>query len=330
MIKEDFQEILALAKADLHLHLEGSVTKETLLKLATKNKIDLASPTVFKNGKSFSAPPAHLISHGFKAGFMDFIKLYVKISQCITSAEDIVLIAEEYLKSAKEQNIIHSEVYVTASSLLNLNLNQKELLEGLLLAEKISQEKYQHHFSWIFDIVRGNNEDQSFTINLATDFRNKGANIIALGLAGLEAGNPATPFKKPFKEAKERGFKIYAHAGETAGAESIWETLKICNPERIGHGIKCLEDKNLVQEIIDRGIILEVCPWSNILLEICEQKEHPLNKLLSAGLKCIIAADDPGIFEKNLNDNLLFVWEQGVSSSSLQAMIDLSLQANLQ
>ncbi len=325
MIQEEIKEILALAKADLHLHLEGSVSKETFLKLASKNKIDLSSPTVFKNGKSFPAPSEHLLNTGFKAGFMDFIKLYVKISQCITSAEDIVLIAEDYLKSAREQNIIHSEVYVTASSLLNLNLNQEELLEGLLLAEKLSKEKYQHRFSWIFDIVRGNDADQSFTINLATDFRNKGANIVALGLAGLEAGNPAAPFKKPFQEAKERGFKIYAHAGETAGAESVWETLKICNPERIGHGIKCLEDKNLVQEIINRGIILEVCPWSNILLEICEEEEHPLNNLLTAGLKCVISADDPGIFEKNLNDNLLYAWEQGVSVNQLREAIDLSL-----
>ncbi|MBP9839286.1 MAG: adenosine deaminase [Proteobacteria bacterium] len=319
------REYLSIKKSDLHIHLEGSVEISTFKRLAEKNKIDLLRPVKFKTRNlEIPAPKLDFFSSNFSGNFLEFIKLYIKISETICEAEDIVSIIDAYAQNAEREKVTYAEMYVTPSSLLELNLTEEELTQGLIKAQQLAKNKYQLEIKWIFDIVRGNIKDQNFTLDLATKLREIGVEIIALGLAGPEMGNLSYHFKDAFNKARDRGFNIYAHAGETAGAESIWDTIENIAPQRIGHGIRAIDDENLIKEIIKREIILEVCPWSNIYLEVCTEKNHPLKQLVERGVKVVICSDDPGIFGKTLNDNLKLAEELGLSEKQLSTIIEFS------
>lgn len=311
-------EIESLPKSELHVHLEGTVEYATLLELAEQNNVELEAPT-FLNGFSIAAPsPEQLLAYscgGFTGSFYDFICLYLKISSCIRSADDLALIARRYAERAVIDGIIAAEIYVTPSTLLALGLPEDSLVQGLMLAERELALRGIKP-SWIFDIVRNSPLGGELTVDLATSFRERGVAVSTIGLAGLEAGHGAQRFESAFQIARERGFKIYAHAGETAGPESIWETLQFIKPERIGHGVTALQDKKLLAELKARDILIEVCPWSNIQLGVCST-EHPIAEMYESGLNLVVASDDPGIFAKGLVDNLLLCEDLGLKAENL-------------
>lgn len=311
--------------ADLHVHLEGTVTSSTLQELARKNRVDLSAPTQFAPGIEIPAPPPRLLSAPFSGDFREFILLYAKIASCLRDADDLLLVGQSYLEKATAEGVIAADIYLSPSTLFRLGLDPEEIRRGLLSIQELASRRYDFRIRWIFDIVRGVRLDGMETVNAATELRDRGVNVVYIGLGGMEAGNPAKPFKAAFAEARTRGFRILAHAGETAGAESIWETIDAAAPERIGHGISCLADPKLVTHLIDNEIVLEVSPWSNVLLQVCEAEKHPLPALYEAGLKIVLCSDDPGIFGRSLLSNYEFAEKLGVKSDLLEKSTQLAL-----
>jgi aminodeoxyfutalosine deaminase len=317
MDDNNYLELLKLPKSDLHVHLEGTVTVQLLHQLANKNNIDILAPVEI-NGNLITIPDFKNCDYFALQNFHDFIGIYLKISQSIKTTEDIITVARHYAASCKEQSINYSEIYFSPTTFRNLNTKLEPLFEGLVEATRVANEEYGTYFKWIFDIVRNSSIDGMEVVELALSARARGVDVVAIGLAGLEKGFPASPYKRAFEKAKSLGFNTLAHAGETAGTQSIWETIKELNPSRIGHGIKATEDLKLMDYLAKSQIPLEVCPCSNVALGITSADNHPLRQMIESGLNVIICSDDPGIFGKSLTDNYAFALTNSIGFPELK------------
>ena len=316
-------------KADLHVHLEGTVSQKRLCSLAEKNNISLNSPVHFPGG--FNAVPPQNIGKELPTfgNFIDFIGCYAKITQCISDADDIIDIAKDYAALAKAENVTYAELYFSPSTYIALKKEISPLFEGLAEAERLVKRDYGIELRWIFDIVRNSPSDPLETISLALDARKRNVSVEAIGLAGYEIGFPAAFYKDAFVYAREKGFTILAHAGELLGAESVWDAIHACNPKRIGHGVSALKDSSLVDYLRDNQIPIEVSPWSNIALGVTDEKNHPIKQMVDAQLNVIISSDDPGIFGKSLNDNYILAHCLGISEAILLEIAKKSLSPSL-
>lgn len=278
-----------IPKVELHVHLEGSIRPETVLQLAKRHGAELPATTVDGLREWYR----------FR-DFPHFVEVYVAVSKCIKTADDLELIAREFLKGQAEQNILHSEVTFTASTIERfVGIPWKEQQEALLRAMRYGEEELGVTMGLILDIVRGCAPEVALEV-AKSSISSEG--VIALGLAGEECRGTAQ-YAEAFAIARDVGFPIVPHAGETMGADSIWEVLEYTNPLRIGHGVRCLEDPSLVRELRDRQIPLEVCPGSNVALGVFPSlAEHPLPRLMDEGLYVTVNSDDPPMFDTSLTD----------------------------
>jgi adenosine deaminase len=282
---EFFQRI---PKVELHVHLEGSVRPQTVLKLAKRHGIELPADSVegLQEWYRFS-------------DFSHFVQIYVAVSKCIKTPEDLELITREFLEGQAEQNIRHSEVTFTASTIARfVDIPWAEQHPALLRAMRYGEEELGVTMNLILDIVRGS------TLEMAIEVANwaiASEGVVALGLSGEEKRG-TTQYAPAFEIAKNAGLPIVPHAGETVGPESIWEVLEYTNPARIGHGVRCVEDPKLVRELVARQIPLEVCPTSNVVLGVFPSlAEHSLPRLLDEGAYVTINSDDPPMFGTTLS-----------------------------
>jgi adenosine deaminase len=324
-------QLSRIPKAELHVHLEGCVDIELLRRLSTRGGIDLRADVRLPEYRPIPAPPAAVLNgERSPENFLEFISLYVKITQSIGTADDIIEIAHSYLKQAAAEGVIAVEAYFSPSTYQWLSIPLAPLFNGLAEAQRIAAADYAIELSWIFDIVRNAGRSGFETIEAAVDAKKRGVDVRSIGLAGLERGYPPRPFAPALSAAREAGFVVLAHAGETAGIESLVETVDVLCPARIGHGICALESEAVKNSIIEKQITLEVCPWSNIYLQIISADQHPLKALIESGIPVVIGSDDPGIFRKNLIDNYLFAYEQGTSITELERIAQRSLEARVQ
>ena len=314
--------IRRMPKVELHVHLEGSIQPETLLKLAERNQVKLPATTVegLRQWYTFT-------------NFAHFIEIYLTISSCICSAEDIELIAREFLRGQAAQNIVHSEVTFTAYTHFSLNrqISFVDQLAALSRARVWAAEEFGISVGWVLDISR-NVRPVEHGLTVA-DWAISGINdgVVALGLGGPEAGNPPELFQAAFEKALAGGLASIPHAGEVAGAESVWGALKTLKAQRIGHGVRCLEDTTLVAELRERQIPLEVCPTSNVCLGVAAPiAEHPLPRLLDAGLYVTINSDDPPMFNTTLTDEYLKIADAfGFGVESIEQLVLNAVRASL-
>lgn len=318
--------VAGLPKADLHVHFEGTVSPEILLELGRKNAVNIEAPVKLTGGKLLPPP---LLQGGVPpssfASFEDFIRYYVKIAECIKSVDDMLLIASAYGQNCRNECVTHSDMYFSPTIFNSLGRDVMAMFRGLAAVERLLKSEFNHRVRWIFDIVRNVSENGLEVIEYARAARGAGASVFAIGLAGDERKDSVSRFMQAFSEARQEGFVTLAHTGETAGAASICETIELLHPARIGHGVKCLEDKNLVARLAKEQLPLEVCPWSNVSLGLYETRVHPLPKMVRAGLNVIICSDDPGIFRRSLVDNYVLAHECGLSQPCLAAMAAQSL-----
>ena len=291
------QFIRAMPKVELHVHLEGSVRPATLLKLAKRH------------GVSLPANDEAGLSEWYQfRDFPHFVEIYVAISKCLRTPEDIELVAREFLEGQKDQNILHSEVTYTASTIekyMGMSWSVQET--ALRKAIEYGESELGISMKLILDIVRGDPPERALEVaNWAV-----GSDLVgALGLAGEERLG-ASGYESAFSVAKDHGLPIIPHAGETEGPQSIWEALEKTDPVRIGHGVRCLEDPELVREIKSRRIPLELCPSSNVSLGVFRSlKDYPLVELMEEGLILTINSDDPPMFSSSLTEEFLRVQSQ--------------------
>lgn len=287
-------DINALKKVELHVHLEGAIQPETLIKLAKRNNITLPVSTVeeFKSWYQFT-------------GFPHFAEVYQTLSSAIKTPEDLYDITVDFLEGQARQNILHTEATFTAQTHFNnAGLPFDVQMDAIREARDNMQAKLGTSLLLIIDIPReiSTVEEALRTANWVANAHGDGL-VAALGLGGYEVGFPPEMFADAFAITREAGVPAVVHAGETEGPASIRGAIETLGAARIGHGVTCLQDRDLVALLCERNIPLEVCPSSNICLKVAETiNDHPIKAMEDAGLNVTVNTDDPPIFNTCLND----------------------------
>jgi aminodeoxyfutalosine deaminase len=286
----------AAPKAELHLHLEGSIRPATVLQLARRNGVALPADTVEGLRRWYV----------FR-DFRHFITVYVTITRCLRSAADYELIVQELADELARQNVKYAEVTFSPSTHgLHFGIPEHTFLEGLRRGRDRAKEAGVE-INWIFDIVRDSQEPAryyEYTTRLAIENRQDG--VVGIGLAGLETDSGPEPYVQWFDAARAAGLHCTPHAGELVGPSSVWGALRALRAERIGHGVRSIEDPELVAYLATHRTPLELCPTSNVLLgSYASLTEHPLRRLHDAGVPVTVNSDDPALFNTTLTDELL-------------------------
>jgi len=287
--------IRALPKIELHVHLEGAIQPETLLLLAQRNGVALPATSVEDLHKWYRF-----------SDFSHFVRVYLTISECIRTPDDIELIAREFLAGQAAQHIRHSEVTYTAYTHYHFKgIAFRDQLAALNRARTWAEAEHGTTMGIVLDIPRVvSAEDGMMVAKWAVSSMGEG--VVALGLGGPEVDHPCQRYGDAFAYARAAGLPSVPHAGETDGAQSIWDALHLLHAVRIGHGVRCLEDTALVAELRTRQIPLEVCPSSNVCLGVVPCFEaHPLPRLLNEGLYVTLHSDDPPLFSTSLTDEYI-------------------------
>ena len=287
--------IKAMPKVELHVHLEGATQPATLLKLAQRHNITLPADSVegIREWYVFT-------------DFPHFIEVYLQVSECIRTPDDIEILTREFLQGQAAQNIRYSEVtYTPYTHYWQKGLPFEDQLAAINRACAWAEAELGVSMGLVIDISRGASVEAGLT-NADWAIGAMGNGVVAFGLGGLEVGHPPEEYANAFDRVREAGLPCVPHAGETVGPESIWSALKVCDAVRIGHGVRCLEDPALVAELRDRQIPLEVSPTSNICLKVFDKFEnHALPRLLEEGLYVTLNSDDPPMFNTTLTDEFI-------------------------
>jgi adenosine deaminase len=287
--------VRAMPKVELHVHLEGSIQPATLLQLARQNDVALPAATEEELRRWYS----------FR-DFPHFIEIYVTLSRCIRTVEDLELIGRDFLAGQAAQNVLYSEVTFTAQTHWRRGAGMpfRDQLAALNRARRWAEAEHGVSMGLIIDIAREVPPEAGLQVaDWVIDAYGDG--VVALGLGGTEVGHPPEKHAAAFARARDAGVPLVLHAGETMGPASIWGALEQ-GSLRIGHGVRCLEDPALVEELRARQIPLEVCPTSNVCLGVVPAfAAHPLPRLLDAGLYVTLNSDDPPMFNTTLTDEYL-------------------------
>ncbi|MFY9822538.1 MAG: adenosine deaminase [Thermoanaerobaculia bacterium] len=287
--------LLHCPKVELHVHLEGAIRPSVLLELARRNGIEL--PARDEAG----------LKRWFRfTDFNHFVKIYLACSRALREPEDFQLLVLDFLAEQATQNVLHTEAHFTIATHLANGANGGEVLAALAEAIAEGERRYGVTLRLIPDIVRNvgvGPADQ--TLEWALAGRAEGV-VVALGLSGSEAQYANEPFREHFVAAERGGLHRVAHAGEHAGPESIRSVLAVCGAERIGHGVRAVDDPALMAELRAAQIPLEVCPTSNVCLgAAADLPSHPFDRLYRAGLALSVNSDDPAFFNTNLSREYL-------------------------
>lgn len=286
-------------KAELHVHLEGTIRPETFLTLAQRNQVTLPVTTVEEAREWFTY-----------RDFPHFVEIFFAISSCLKTAEDYALIAYEFGAEMARQHVRYAEVTFSASThAYSLGVPHDTYFRGLQQGRKQAKADFGVEMRWVFDIVRDIRDQADrarraeYTTAVALECMNEG--VVALGLGGAEVNNPPELFARWFEKALSEGLHSAPHAGETAGPSSVWGALRTLGAQRIGHGVRSIEDAELVAYLRRQQVPLEACPHSNICLGVyASLAEHPLPRLYAANVPLSVNSDDPPLFNTTLNHNV--------------------------
>lgn len=297
--------VTEMPKVELHVHLEGSVRPETLLNLAKRHHIALPADNMDGMRKWYT----------FR-DFNHFIEIYMAISSCLRTAEDIELIAREFLMGQAEQNILYSEVTFTPFNQYSYNqLGFHEQIDAVNRARAWAEKELGVRMEIIMDIPRIISPKDGLTV-ANWMIERYGDGLMALGLGGPEVDNPPEKYRAAFERVRAAEIPCILHAGETVGPSSIWSAIHVADTKRIGHGVRAIEDPELVAYLRETQIPLEVCPTSNVCLKVYPSwEEHSLPELMAQGLYVTINSDDPPMFNTTLTNEYLigqrtFGWDE--------------------
>jgi len=280
-------------KAELHLHIEGTLEPELMLSLAKRNKVQ----TPFRNINE--AKKAYNFSN-----LESFLKIYYEGAKVLIKEQDFFELTWAYALKCKENNIVHTEIFFDPQTHTNRGISFDTIINGIYNALKKAEKEFGLSFKIIMCFLRHLDEEECFIIlDQAIIHKDK---IYGVGLDSSEKNNPPKNFEKLFKKALENNFITVAHAGEEGPPEYIWEALNLLNVKRIDHGVQCLKDEKLVEKLSQSQTPLTVCPLSNIKLKVFDKlKDHNLKKMLDKKLMVMVNSDDPAYFGGYLNQNLI-------------------------
>ncbi|MBU5636260.1 adenosine deaminase [Geomonas sp. Red69] len=280
-----------MPKAELHIHIEGSLEPELIFRLAQKNGIELPYPSV----------EALRAAYAF-TDLQSFLDIYYAGAGVLQTEEDFFDMAWNYLARAKADNVVHTEIFFDPQTHTARGVPMATVVNGLYRAVQRGREELGLSASLILCFLRHlSEEDALATLEQALPFRDK---FIGVGLDSGERGNPPEKFAAVFGRCRELGLRLVAHAGEEGPAQYIRDALDLLHAERIDHGVRCLEDPELVARLAAERVALTVCPLSNVKLAVFpELGLHNLGRLLAEGIVATINSDDPAYFGGYLNDN---------------------------
>ncbi|WP_160285546.1 adenosine deaminase [Pseudomonas knackmussii] len=308
----------ALPKAELHLHLEGTLEPELLFALAERNKVALPWGDVETLRKAYAF-------HNLQ----EFLDLYYAGADVLRTEQDFYDLTWAYLQKCKEQNVIHVEPFFDPQTHTDRGIPFEVVLRGIQGALKDGEKQLGIGYGLILSFLRHLSEEEAFkTLEQAMPFRDA---FVAVGLDSSEVGHPPSKFQRVFDRARAEGFLTVAHAGEEGPPEYIWEALDLLKIQRIDHGVRAIEDERLMQRIIDEQIPLTVCPLSNIKLRVFDHmRDHNILQMLERGVKVTVNSDDPAYFGGYVNENFQAMHEHlGMTEAQAKRLAQNSLDARL-
>jgi adenosine deaminase len=313
------EEIAALPKVELHLHLEGSLRPATMFALAELHAIDLGVGSA-----------EELTSRYRFESFDDFLRLFIQGLEVLVDGEDFTTATVALAGELAAQNVRYAEITTTPFNHHRRGIAIREYVSGLNEGRRRARQEHGVELSWICDIPRELEDPElGFTIDLITG-PDAPDGVVALGLGGPEVGFPAEWFAGSFARARAAGLGSVPHAGETVGAESVWAAIRALQADRIGHGVRSVEDPELVAYLADRAIPLEVSMTSNVLLRVASSlEEHPIRALFDAGVPVTINTDDPAYFSTDLTRELRLARDvHGLTHDQLAEMLRTAINAS--
>lgn len=279
----------ALPKVELHLHLEGAVRPETLLRLARRHGTT-GLPSTAEELRDFYA---------FR-DFDHFVQVYYAICDNLRDEHDFALIVEELGADLAAQNVRYAEVTFTPFNHTRRGVAPEAIFDGVEAGRVAVEAASGVQLRFCTDIPGEFGADAGIE-TAALVRKHASGSVVSFGLGGPEIGVPRRAFAQAFAQARDAGLHSVPHAGETDGPDAVWQALDALGAERIGHGVRCLEDANLIARLRDERIALEVCPTSNVRLGVASSlADHPLARMLEAGLVVTLNSDDPPMFGTSL------------------------------
>lgn len=301
--------ITGLPKAELHLHIEGSLEPELMFALAERNgvAIPFASVEDVRAAYAFS-------------NLQDFLDIYYAGASVLQTEADFHDLALAYFDRAAADGVLHAEIMFDPQTHTDRGIAFDTVMRGLLSGMAAAQTKHGMTSALIMSFLRHLTEDAAFeTLAVAEPWLDR---IAAVGLDSSEVGHPPAKFARVFAAAREKGLKLVAHAGEEGPPEYVYEALDLLQVDRIDHGNRAMEDKALVERLAGTGMTLTVCPLSNLkLCVVSDLVDHPLDRMLAQGLKATINSDDPAYFGGYVADNYRAVAQaRGLSREDLATL----------
>jgi len=296
--------IKKVPKAELHLHIEGTLEPEHMFELAKRNNVSIP----YNNVEEVKS------AYNFK-NLDSFLNIYYQGSKVLIHEKDFFNLTWAYILKCKEDNIVHTEIFFDPQTHLDRGISFDIVINGISKALDKANLEFGLTSKIIMCFLRHLDEESGFKVlDQALKYKNK---IVGVGLDSSELGNPPKKFEKLFQKARDEGFLTVAHAGEEGPPEYIWDSINLLKVKRIDHGVQSLKDEKLVDLLIKEQIPLTVCPLSNIKLCVFDKIEnHNLKKMLNKGLRVMVNSDDPAYFGGYLNKNL----------TETQLALDLSLE----
>ncbi|MGO2884179.1 MAG: adenosine deaminase [Psychrobacter celer] len=285
--------IKKLPKAELHLHIEGSLEPELMFRLAQKNDIQIPYKDIDDVRRAYNF-----------TNLQTFLDIYYAGANVLITQQDFYDLTWAYILKCVEDNVIHTEIFFDPQTHTERGVEFATVINGIKSALADAKEKYGITSCIIMCFLRHLSQDAAFeTLEAAMAFKD---DIVGVGLDSSELGNPPSKFKEVFQKAKEAGFKLVAHAGEEADFSYIYEALDLLNINRIDHGVQSIKSPELMQRLKAEQMPLTVCPNSNIELKVFESyQDHNIKTLLDYGLNVSVNSDDPAYFKGYINQNFI-------------------------
>ncbi len=308
----------ALPKAELHLHLEGSLEPELLFSLAERNKIALP----------WSDVDALRSAYAF-GNLQEFLDLYYRGADVLRTEQDFYDLTWAYLQKCEEQNVVHTEPFFDPQTHTDRGVPFEVAMRGISDALADGRELLGISSGLILSFLRHLPEEAAFkTLEQAMPFRDA---FFAVGLDSSEVGHPPSKFERVFAKARAEGFLAVAHAGEEGPPEYVWEALDLLKISRIDHGVRAAEDPRLIARLIEEQIPLTVCPLSNTKLRVFDDmSQHNILELLEQGVKVTVNSDDPAYFGGYVTENFMALHDSlGMTEQQARRLAQNSLDARL-
>lgn len=308
---------MPIPKAELHVHIEGTLEPELAFALAERNGVSIPFDSVDALRRAYSF-----------TDLQSFLDLYYRMTDVLRTEQDFTDLAAAYLERAARQGVRHAEIFFDPQAHTERGVGLDVVMNGLARALDGSRERYGVSTRLILCFLRHLSPEAALeTLREATPYLDR---VAAVGLDSAEAGNPPEKFREVFAEARRAGLRCVAHAGEEGPPANIRSALDDLGVERVDHGVRCLDDPELVERLRAEQVPLTVCPFSNVRLRVVDTlADHPLRQMMDAGLMVTVNSDDPAYFGGYAEDNFAGVREAlGLTADQLRRLARNSFRAS--